>query len=214
MFQKLPKISKKQAIVTLFLFHFSGIIAILYSPFQDLFLSLTPLNLLVSFILLMYFHGSFSKAQLFVFASITILGFGVEAVGVATGKIFGIYEYGTVLGWKMFETPLMIGINWILLTYSFVFSWARIIENKIVLAFVSAISMVVLDFIIEPVAILYNLWNWENSEIPIQNYAAWGIIAFIFSLALTFVKKSNKNDFAPYLIGAQIIFFSALLFLS
>jgi len=204
----------KSAVVILGLFHISGIIAILATPFRELFLSLTPLNLLISASLLFIFHTKLTKIQLISFALIAILGYFVEVVGVNTGKIFGVYSYGPVLGWKLFETPLMIGINWILLTYSITYSWSNFIENKWLLAILSAISLVLLDVIIEPVAVIYNFWRWENEIIPIQNYVAWGIVSFLFCLILTNFKKHSTNKFAPYLFITQILFFSALLLFS
>ncbi len=108
----------------------------------------------------------------------------------------------------------MIGINWIMLTYSITYSWSNFIENKWLLAILSAISLVLLDVIIEPVAVIYNFWRWENEIIPIQNYVAWGIVSFLFCLILANFKKQSTNKFAPYLIIAQILFFSILLLFS
>lgn len=204
----------KTAIFILFLFHISGVIAILFSPYRDLFLSLTPLNLLISTFLVGKFHSSFSPTQVKIFGLIAFLGFSVEALGVATGKIFGVYHYGPVLGWKIFETPLMIGVNWILLTYSMTYSWSKWIQNKWILALVSAFSLVLFDVIIEPVAINYNLWRWETENVPLQNFMAWGIVAFIFCYLIAKYKKDTENPLAPYLIWIQISFFSLLFLLS
>ena len=46
----------KAAVIILGLFHISGIIAIVATPFKDVFLSLTPLNLLISSVLLFIFQ--------------------------------------------------------------------------------------------------------------------------------------------------------------
>jgi len=204
----------KAAVIILGLFHISGIIAIIATPFKYVFLSLTPLNLLISSVLLFIFHEKYSKIQVLSFVIIAILGYIFEVIGVNTGKIFGVYCYGPVLGWKLLETPLIIGVNWIILTYSITYSWSNFIENKWLLAILSAVSLVLLDVIIEPVAVIYNFWRWENDIIPIQNYVAWGIIAFLFCLTLAFLKKKSTNKFTPYFIGTQVIFFSALLIFS
>ena len=198
------------AIFILFLFHVSGVIAILFTPYRDLFLSLTPLNLLISLFLVAKFHSGFSPTQIKIFSLIAVLGFAVEALGVATGKIFGVYHYGPVLGWKIFETPLMIGVNWVLLTYSMTYSWSRFLKNKWILALVSAICLVLLDVIIEPVAIFYNLWRWETENIPVQNFIAWGLVAFVFCAMITHFKKDSENKLAPFLMIIQIGFFTAL----
>ena len=38
-----------------------------------------------------------------------------EAIGVNTGLLFGTYEYGANLGFKIFGVPLIIGVNWTVL---------------------------------------------------------------------------------------------------
>lgn len=202
------------AIFILFLFHVSGVIAILFTPYRDLFLSLTPLNLLISTFLVAKFHSGFSLTQIKIFILVAVLGFSVEALGVATGKIFGVYNYGPVLGWKVFETPLMIGVNWILLTYSMTYSWSRFLKNKWILVLVSAICLVLFDLIIEPVAIFYNLWRWQTENVPLQNFIAWGMVAFVFCALITHCKKDSENKLAPYLMFIQIGFFTTLYLLS
>jgi putative membrane protein len=42
---------------------------------------------------------------------IFLIGFSVEAVGVATGILFGSYAYSDVFGFKIFDTPALIGVN-------------------------------------------------------------------------------------------------------
>ncbi len=214
MYQIQTKMNLKTAVFILFLFHVSGLVAILFTPFSDLFLSLTPLNLLVSTFLVFHFHGKISRLQTLSFVVIALAGFGIEALGVATGKIFGVYQYGPVLGWKIFETPLMIGINWILLSYSMTYTWSRLFQNKWLIAFISAISLVVLDVLIEPVAIFYNLWRWESDVVPLQNFLVWGIIAFVFCSVLAQTKKDSNNPLTPYLILAQTLFFGILYLFS
>ena len=41
-----------------------------------------------------------------------------EILGVKFGVIFGDYEYGSALGLKIFDVPLLIGANWAILTVS------------------------------------------------------------------------------------------------
>ena len=40
-----------------------------------------------------------------------------ETIGVNFGILFGDYEYGENLGFKIFGVPFLIGINWIVLTF-------------------------------------------------------------------------------------------------
>lgn len=214
MYQPFLKMKVRTAVFILALFHVSGLIAILFSPFSDFFIALTPLNLLISTALVFAFHKNYSFIQIVSFIIIACLGFAVEAAGVATGEIFGRYHYGPVLGWKVYETPLIIGVNWILLSYCMTYSWSKYITNKWLLAGTCAISLVLFDLIIEPVAIFYNLWRWETETVPLQNFVAWGIIAFLFCFLIASVKRESTNKLAPFLIITQVLFFSALYLFS
>ena len=45
-----------------------------------------------------------------------IVGMVAEMLGVNFGYIFGSYQYGEALGWKLFGVPLLLGANWTILT--------------------------------------------------------------------------------------------------
>ena len=172
----------------------------------------TPVNLLLSFIIAVSFHtGAKNKLLLFLVISF-IIGLGLEIIGVQTGLVFGEYAYGSVLGPKILGTSLIIGINWAMLIYIigstinlFFSNWKMIIK-----CIYGTISIVLLDFIIEPVAIELGFWSWENEAIPFQNYIAWGVISFgLFYLFFhLFPKESNKVAYALFIL--QCVFFGLL----
>jgi len=86
-------------------------------PFsRGLFTAITPLNLL--FALFWLFWGKWPARQVIMTGSvIAVTSFLIEAAGVNTGKIFGVYAYGNTLGPKLLNTPVIIGLNWFLLIY-------------------------------------------------------------------------------------------------
>ena len=214
MFRKI-KITKIQfSIILLILIYLTGFIGIVASKNPIDFLSLTPLNLGISAILLFINHQKGFQNQVFIFILIGILGYFIEVLGVNTGVIFGEYTYGKTLGWKVFETPLMIGVNWILLTYATVYSLEKYIQTKWILALFSSLVLVTLDFLIEPIAITYDFWTWTNGQIPIQNYVAWYVIGVVFCFALAQFKKDSFNTFAHFLLLLQFLFFGILNFIS
>ena len=45
-----------------------------------------------------------------------LTGMITEILGVQWGWIFGNYQYGDALGYKVLGVPLLIGVNWALLT--------------------------------------------------------------------------------------------------
>lgn len=188
-----------------------GIIGIL-SPWGEDFVLLTPLNLLVSAALLVYNHKRLKPQYYWYFGIIFISSFLVEAIGVNTGLLFGSYEYGATLGPKIFGTPIIIGVNWLMLIISAGGVAYKIADNVFSQAFLGATLMVALDFFIEPVAMKLDFWDWENHEIPLQNYVMWFLVAFVLFLIgkLFDFRKSNAISFNFYAI--QLLFFVVLYF--
>ena len=213
MFNKYTTSKLKISIIILIAFYVSGVIGILTNNQTIDFLSLTPLNLLINVALLFLNHQKGTNKQSIVFLIIVVAGFFIEALGVNTGLIFGNYVYKTTLGWKFLETPLIIGVNWILLTCSVVYSIDDKIKSKLGIAFVSACILVVLDILIEPVAIKYDFWSWNETSVPVKNYIAWFIISFIFCYVVAHYKDKSKNNLAPYLLILQFLFFGIFNFM-
>lgn len=207
MLDNIKKIKLKISIAIIFAFYISGIIGILSNSQTIDFLSLTPLNLLVSLFVLLYNHQNGTPKQWLIFSIVAVLGYFVEVVGVNTGIIFGEYTYQTTLGWKVLETPVMIAVNWLILTYAVVYTLSKKIKNTPYLALLSAVVLVILDFLIEPVAIQYNFWIWASDTVPVENYIAWFVVSFGLCYLMAHYKEKAKNDLAPYLLILQFVFF-------
>jgi bisanhydrobacterioruberin hydratase len=202
--------SHEFSIFIILLFHVSGLIGLQTSS-REWFLALTPLNLLVSFVA-MFRHENYRNLTVLSFVLlIFLLGFFVEVAGVNTGLVFGEYKYGPVLGYKIFNTPLMIGVNWFVM----IFCIGVVVEKtgfpSLIKALLGAGIMTVTDYIIEPVAIAYDFWTWSaGAAVPIQNYAAWYLFSFLFLLIFYRFNIDKNNKVAPWLLMTQIIFFLVL----
>ncbi len=193
-----------------------GVWGMVWSDNPSEFVRLTPLNLIITAALLFGNHQRWSKNMLFTLLFIAVAGFVIEAIGVNTGVIFGEYSYGETLGLKLFNTPLIIGLNWVILSYSTVVIAATVfkIKSRLFVALLSAVLMVLLDVVIEPVAIMTDMWSWSTDSVPLLNYGAWFIIAFVFNFALSqFINQSTNNKMALPTYGVQILFFSLILLL-
>jgi putative membrane protein len=172
---------------------------------------MTPFALLLSTYLLAAYHNRYQLKEAVVFCSIFILGFCIEVIGVNTGLIFGDYSYGGALGIKLFSTPLLIGLNWLFLTYTAT-SISEIITRKAALQIIIAPSiMLIYDLILEQLAPKMDMWSWMAQSVPIQNYIAWWIIGFVFVSLIKFFKVKTRNPLAPLLFICQFLFFVIML---
>ena len=203
-------ISPLQATVFLVITHAAGVIGLLIPVSRPWFQWATPLHLLLTIALLLYFHRDWRiYFQVFV-ASVMLTGYWIEVLGVHTSLIFGTYAYDTTLGVKVLEVPLMISINWLLLTYVCGATCHRLSIGKLYKIGLAAVMMVGLDYLIEPVAIAYDFWHWAHPTPPLHNYVGWLFTALLvqsFFFALPFGKD---NPLATPLLVIQLLFFGLL----
>lgn len=210
---KYKKYSLPVAITVLVIFHAVGFWGLLFSGNPEYFQSLTPMNLLLTNALLFAFHKSWSKAFILFAILAFAVGFFSEVVGVHTGLLFGDYTYGQALGVKVWEVPLLIGLNWLMLVYAVGHICNYTNWHWLAKAILGAGLMILLDFFIEPVAMQFDFWSWNGNYIPFSNYAGWFAIAFILQVYFqkaTFVKQ---NVLAPYVYLVQLLFFTGLFIL-
>src|SRR5687767_13710108 len=95
-----------------------GLVGLIIPSSSSLFISLVPLNILLALALILIYHPPEKKSTIMGFIFIYLAGFLIEWVGVKTSLIFGEYEYGNGLGYKIDGVPVVMGFNWLLLVYS------------------------------------------------------------------------------------------------
>jgi len=193
------------------LFHLVGLYGFLNPELEVLFQALVPYHLLLMLTLLVVSTGDFT-VNIRNFAIIVYLaGFFIEVVGVNTGLIFGCYSYGEALGVKLFSTPLLIGVNWLVLVYcTGVFLEQFKLESSLVFSLIGALILLSLDFLIEPIAIRFDYWSWAGGEIPLQNYVGWYIFSFLLFWIFRGLEFQKQNKAAIVLLFAQAFFFLVL----
>lgn len=210
------------------LFHVSGLIGILYSPYKDWFINNTPVNLLVMFALLIWNQKKFN-AKLFVFFVIAFsTGMITEIIGVNTGFLFGNYLYGSVMGFKIADVPLLIGLNWFIVVYCCIVimeqmhQWVKdkyeTLGQPTMSAKLEQISIIVdgammaafFDWIMEPVAIKLGFWQWHSITIPVYNYLCWFAVSALLIWISRKMNMPKHNDFAVHLLIIQALFFLTL----
>ena len=202
----------RTATIILVVFYLVGTIGIALDATRPLFIKLTPFALLLSsFFLIINHKGSSNLQALVVYALIFTGGFLIEMLGVNTGLVFGDYRYGSGLGWQIGNTPVLIGLNWLMLVYTSASILQSLKLNRIAVIIAGASMMVLYDLVLEQVAPTMDMWSWSGNIIPFKNYLTWWIVAAVMhSLVVVFkLKIANRIAFSVFFI--QFVFFILLL---
>jgi putative membrane protein len=192
------------------IFFFVGFIGHLLPLTRPLMLFLTPYLLLLCGLIALGVSLKEQGRTILLWAIPTFLiTFALEAIGVATGLIFGSYQYGPVLGSHLWGVPPIIGFNWVLV----VLGIARFVRKQLHVrhpalgALLASLLCVLFDVILEPLAIRLNYWTWEAVQVPFRNYAAWFLISYIFALPTWLFKREETSIFLQGYIAIQGLFF-------
>lgn len=192
------------------------------------FIRLTPINLLLMFLLLLYTQKQLNSWTILFIITCLATGIAVEVIGIKTGYLFGDYKYGNVLGPVIEDVPLIIGINWFIIIYCAGIT-IHILLNKIldkmalrpdapkpVLKAMSVIVdgatlAVLFDWLMEPVAVKLGYWQWVgNGTIPFYNYLCWFFVSMLLLSVFHYAKFQKQNKFAVNLLLIQAMFFLLL----
>ncbi|WP_460613221.1 carotenoid biosynthesis protein [Hymenobacter seoulensis] len=194
----------------LLLFHATGLLGLAFSQDPSFFLQFVPLNLLLTLGLLLAFQPRRTAAFWSFCVVVMVAGFFVEVVGVRTGLLFGHYEYGATLGPKWLNVPLMIGVNWLMLTYTAGILARYLPIPNFLRAVVAALLLVGLDVCLEPVAVQYDFWSWQYDIIPLLNFKGWFAVSLILQVYFNRVDFVKRNPLVPFVYLVQLLFFFAL----
>jgi bisanhydrobacterioruberin hydratase len=137
-----------------------------------------------------------------------MVGLLTEIIGVNTGLLFGNYQYGEILGFKIAGVPILIGVTWLLVSVS---TWQIISYSSLsrVQKVISASGLVVMfDLLLEQYATAFGLWSWENGIIPLLNYASWFFVSMFLFIIYSFYAKQGS----PSLIGAVALPLMSIFF--
>ncbi|WP_167856479.1 carotenoid biosynthesis protein [Hymenobacter metallicola] len=194
----------------LLLFHVTGFLGLAFSKDPSFYLQFVPLNLLLTAVLLFAFQRERNFAFLSFCLTTMAVGFFVEVVGIQTGRIFGQYSYGETLGLKWLGVPLIIGLNWVMLTYMGGVLARYLPLPGFLRAVVGALLLVGMDVCLEPVAVRYDFWTWAYDLIPLQNFKGWFAVALILQVFFNRSSFEKHNPLVPFVYLLQLLFFFGL----
>ncbi len=203
--------TEKKIIYLLLIWYGGGIIAhnsSLLFPFTQ---KITDLLLFATNSLVLFSAYAKNRNSLLIIACLlaAVLTFFIEVAGVATGQIFGVYEYGATMKWQAWGVPFVIGFNWVIL----ILAGLDISQKYVSFLYpplLAALLVVGFDYVMEPVAMKLDYWQWANDVIPLQNYVAWGVIALFIAMVFKHLNIKTDSPVLRIYLLIQLVFFVLL----
>jgi uncharacterized membrane protein len=207
MLRSMQQTTGKIAFGVLVILHFIGIIGLNSTRYEGEFKSLIWVNLLFIFGIVLSLHPKWNTKYIVFVVSAFAIGMLVEVIGVRTGQLFGAYHYTGLLGIKIMDVPLVIGMNWVILSYCAGMLSSKINPSITIRVIFGALLMVGLDILIEPFAIRYDMWVWNAGSPPIKNYLAWFVIGLGIMTLFHNTIRGAYNKVASFTLILLAVFF-------
>lgn len=174
----------------------------------DTILNLTPILLAVIAAIMLVIWDAPLKRKLATLGGIIIAGYLVELIGVHTGLLFGDYSYGTIMGFRLWGVPIVIGLTWFIVTLS---AWhiARFGKQSQQSSFLLAAGLVLMfDLLLEQFATVYGLWSWQDGSVPLYNYVCWFVLSLVaFWVYHRFTRKAEPSIFIAGQLPVLAVYF-------
>lgn len=147
-------------------------------------------------------------------ASVALLGFAFEAVGVRFGVPFGRYVYTSALQPQLLGVPVVMGPAWMVLVAFASDAAGRLRLRGWQATLLAALLTTATDLVIDPLAAnRLGYWRWAEAGsyygVPLVNFAGW----FLTALVACRLTGARENSWAGF-VGAAIMLFFALLALA
>ncbi len=137
-----------------------------------------------------------NKAALILLLLCFFVAGSLEMLSVQTGFPFGVYSYGSQLGFAVLGVPLLVPLCWQMMAHNAA-TVARLLNPRAAIL-VAAGALVSWDVYLDPQMVRGGYWVWQRSSgvftyvgIPLENYAGWFLTALIiFALYWKFTKPT------------------------
>lgn len=205
--EKVKPLTAGWMLVFIYAFGLAGLIVPQTKPiFQKLIWG----NLLLTAIILFCYHKKWTREFGLAILLVALCGYLIEVIGVRTGYIFGYYQYGPSLGYMIWDTPLMMGLNWAVTIYITRHIAEMIAKDHFLISVLGASLMILLDYFLEPFAINNAMWMWNSRVVPLHNYIGWFVCGIVIHYLFLKAIKYPPNKLALPLYLIQLGFFIGL----
>jgi putative membrane protein len=193
----------------LVILHIVGLVGLNLENYRVDFEGMIWVNLLFILSILLSLHRKWNSNYLTFIAAAFSLGMVLEIIGVKTDQIFGAYSYTDKLGTQLGGVPLIIGANWIIVTYCAGMLASRLSRTLIFQIVIGAFLMLLLDVLIEPFAIKYHLWEWTGGKPALRNWFGWFATSLIMQAGFHYLIPDSYNRVGTWTYFLLIVFFLA-----
>lgn len=200
----LPDAARARGIVVRF--YAVGLLLFLVPWTRQLFIALIPCSLLLAAGFMLVFHRPWNRRTVLWFLFIVLSAFALEWTGVRTGRIFGSYRYGRGLAPLVEGTPLVIGINWLLVVYGAHAAAERLTQRASLRILYAVALMVAYDAAAEWAAPAMRMWSFAAGYPPLRNFVAWLIAGGCYLGGFEVLGIRTPNAPARFLFAAQWVF--------
>lgn len=179
-----------------------GLLALVFPDTRSVARQLIWPVILFTFIILLCFHKKWNKEFVFSVFLIAFTGFLIEVVGIKTGYVFGYYRYEPVMGYKLWETPLILMAYWFIVIYVTRQVAEMIARDTFLVSVLASGLLLLLDYFMEPFAMKFGLRTWNEGRIPMHNYIGWFVSSIIvqYIYCKSIKMPANKLSLVVYLV--------------
>lgn len=188
---------------------------------------------IISGFLFLVIHGwqALGWRNLLAYLVITVVvSFSLEAIGVATGLVFGHYYYTNQIGPRVLGVPPLIQAAYAAMGYASLMI-ARILLNVrrspvklmpiLAVTLLAAMIMVAWDLTIDPYqSTISGIWIWQNGGqyfgVGIHNFVGWFVTVFIFmflyqTFAARFPEQPNGARIqSRFFVSQPVLYYAAI----
>jgi putative membrane protein len=127
---------------------------------------------------------------------------------------YGCFQYGDVLGAKIFQTvPWTVFVGWTPLIIGVYAILRHSIQNRWRIILIGAIILTLIDMVLDPGAVLLGFWSFDAGgwyyNVPWSNFAGWLVSGSVgMFLATQFLEKTKTSFSRTYSAWLTLSFFT------
>ena len=139
--------------------------------------------------------------------ALSVFGYAIEGVGVATGLPYGTFYYGDSLGPKLLGlAPYILPVSYVPLVIGAVAATGS--RSVALWILKSALLLTLMDGVLDPGAVSLGFWVWPEGGpyygVPVSNYLGWILSGALASALLLSVGRWDSQPL-PGLLDSAIV---------